>query len=55
MSCDKKVPRQALGGELGLADNFPSSATVIRNAAKATVARLKIALALAELCDRLAV
>ena len=32
MSCDKKVPRQALGGELGLAGNFPPHATVITNA-----------------------
>ena len=32
MSCDKKVPRQALGGELGLAGNFPPHATVITKA-----------------------
>ena len=32
MSCDKKVPRQALGGELGLAGKFPPHATVITNA-----------------------
>src|SRR6516165_7993917 len=37
MSCDKKVPRQALGGELGLAGNFPPHATVITNALQSPV------------------